>query len=248
MNRPYLKIAVLSTAIAFSVASPRADALVFNDVIHTLQNILTQLYGIGSDAVEYGEQVSRWRRQLQEFQRYIAKLQGFASNFNIQPDTRMKKVDPKWGVAERCGTVSMLNPAELLRAFSLNPEGNILKQQRDICARIQIAKNEKYNYTVDFMEQVRPQLESELATLLARRNTSNEPGPINASNGDNSAMNNNIQLQFQTWEAQMKGYDAYIASMEDSNRVLAQSALKGKKGDLTREVVKTIALKQALGQ
>lgn len=248
MNRLTFKSAILASAIGFSLVSPRANAVVFHDPIHTLQNIITQLYGMGSDAAEYGEQLMRWRRQLQEFQRYIAKLQGFASAFNIPYNTNMQKVPVMWGVEQHCGSSSMLNPRELLNSFSLNPEGNVLQQQRDICARIQIAKNEKYNYTVEFMETIKPNLEAELRQLRARRDTSSDPGDVSAASGDNGALSNNIQLQFQTWEAQMNGYDAYIVSMEDSNRVLAQSALKGKKGALTREVIKTLALKRALGQ
>lgn len=248
MKNAKLKALVLGVGIALGTATPRAEAVVFHDFIHTLQNIFTQLYGIGSDVQEYTEEYRRWQQQMREFQRYIAKLQGYMSMFNMPHNQDMEKVDRMWSVEDKCGAASMLNPRELLGRFTLNPEGNVLQQQRDICARIQIAKNDRYNYTVDFMETIKPALERELRELQVRRNVSNEPGDLAAAASDNTALANNVELQFQAWDAQMKGYDAYIASMEDSNRTLAQRALGGRKPNLVREVVKTVALKEALGQ
>lgn len=232
--------------VLFLAPAPRAEAVVFHDIIHTFQNIVTQMLAYYQRFDEYRAQATRWSQQLQHYQQELVKVMGFASSFNIPLDQNLVEVPETRMVAELCGGGVDFSVAGLLSAFTINPEGNILEQQRDVCRRIQVAKNRKYNATVKFMKELKPQLDSELKQLEARRNASQAKGNVDASVSDAVAFDNKLKVQFEAWEMQMKGYDAYIASMEDDNRTLAQIALQGKKTDIRRELIRTIALKKAL--
>jgi hypothetical protein len=145
-------------------------------------------------------------------------------------------------VAERCGGFSISN---LTKVFNLNGSGNIYEQQKEICANIQMMENMKYNATVEFLSKTAPAMEAELKDLDSRRNSSNENGNVDANTNDALRMSTSMDGRFKVWETQVKSYDAYIQTMQGTQKILAQGALKGKSG-LLGTFVKTAALKGAL--
>lgn len=242
------KVATLTLTLALlqPIGSAKAQ-LVVNDPPHQIQNILTQLRSMAKDAAEYKAQYTRWISTYQHYQQQLIKVQGYFSGFRMPIGATMSKVPEDWNVMNRCGGTGGISVSALMGSFSLNPEGNILQQQQEICSRIQIARNQKFNSTVEFMTKVKPMLDAEIRKLEARRQSGNTEGIVTNAISDAGSMDVRLQAEFQTWEAQMKAYDSYVASMEGASRTLAHVALKGKAG-FAREILRTATLKTALGQ
>lgn len=208
---------------------------------HTLNQIntyLAQAQAVG----EYGEQAMRWRNTLTHLQQQLIRIQGIISGFGLPKGVDLTPVLLNHNVAERCGGFSI---SSLTKVFSLNGEGNIYEQQKQICANIQMMENMKYNATVEFLNKTAPEMEAELKSLNARRNSSNENGSVDANTNDALRMSTSMDGRFKVWETQVQSYDAYIQTMQGTQKILAQGALKGKSG-LLGTFVKTAALKGAL--
>jgi hypothetical protein len=106
-------------------------------------------------------------------------------------------------------------------------------------------QNVKYNYTVEFFQDYMPQLEGELRRLESQRNASNDEGNVAASNNNALQVGNGADAKFQTWLANIQAYDAYIAAMENNQKLLTQMAMKGRSSPLGT-MIKTAVLKDAL--
>lgn len=248
-TRKSYRAAAVSLAAVLLVAQPaaRAQSAVAEVGPSLTQHILNQINTYTQqyqDSTEYAEQAQRWYQTYRHYQQQMVKVQGMFMTLGVSPDKELQAVPEKQGVAERCGSVS-LSVKALLQQFSLNPGGNITQQQRDLCARIQIANNRKYNAAVRFVNEISPALDKHLAALKERRNSSNEEGNLRAVAADMAAFDAWMAAQFQNWETQSKMYDAYIGTMQDTQRMLSAIALNGRAGPVG-QVIKTTALRAAL--
>ena len=88
-------------------------------------------------------------------------------------------------------------------------------------------------------------MRAEMSELEARRGISNENGNVDASTNDAVRMMASMEGKFKVWETQVQSCDAYIQTMQETQKILAHGALKGKSGMLGT-FVKTAALKGAL--
>jgi hypothetical protein len=191
---------------------------------------------------EYGEEAMRWRQTLAQYQQQLVRIQGIISAFGMPQGPELTPVALNHNVAARCGGFSI---SSLTKVFNLNGSGNIYDQQKQICANIQMMENMKYNATVEFLEKTASEMKTELQGLDARRGISNENGNIDANTNDAVRMATNMGGKFKVWETQVSSCDAYIETMQETQKILAQGALKGKSG-LLGTFVKTAALKGAL--
>lgn len=202
---------------------------------------------LAADAVEYGEQVSRWSRTLQEYRDALVKIQGLINNFGLPPGATLERVPDDYMVADVCRTSASFSAGSLLKKFVLDTSGDLYAQQQQLCVNIQMMENRKRNETVDFLEKTIPSINSTLGEIMGWRfgGAGNEAGTVSAVNSDSLRTANDIAKLQQEWEARMRSYDAYEESMKANQRVLARVALKGKPGVIS-QLVKTAALKGAL--
>ena len=236
----------LTVTLAAGSSSTQASGIPVVDVANTLQAMLNQINtytAVGQDMAEYGEQLMRWKRTLEQYQQQLIQIQGVVMAFGLPPGQPLTKVPDNYMVAERCG--GGFNLSNLTQVFQINPTGNIIDQQKQLCANIQRMQNTKFNYTVDFFTQYAPKLQNELEAAGARRNSSNTQGNVAAADNDALRIGNTADANFQTWQANVQAYDSYIASMENNQRILAKAAMKGKES-LLGTMIKTATLKGAL--
>ena len=243
-KRKYRKPVLASLALMCSLAVGGANAIVFHDPIHTIQNIITQITQKSFDIAEYGEQAMRWQQTLSHYQQQLIRMQSLMMNFGLPRGQQMTEVPDDYMVREKCAS-SSFSLSSLTQVFNLNPAGNITEQQKAICANIQMTRNAKYNETVRFMRQTVPELETMLGQLKTQRDASNNQGNVEASNNNALQASNKLNVNFQTWSSRMQMYDAYISSMEENQKLLASLALKGENNPIGT-LVKTGVLAGAL--
>ena len=247
-NRTSVRTARLRAALVVAMAAmalaPAAPAqVVVTDPMHTFQNILTQLRNIAAQAVEYQQQYSRWIQTYTHYQQQLVRMSGIIKSFGLPAGRPLEEIDPDYLVAERCGTG--LNPLGILRALTPVRSGDFVAQQRENCAQIQRVRNQKYNDTVRFIKETLPAMEADMKRIENMRSQNNENGTVDAAAEASMQLMANLETQMQSWNVRMQSYDGLIMMIEQSQRQLAQMALKGERNPIGT-VVKTSALKAAL--
>ncbi|MFC5578378.1 hypothetical protein ACFPOA_10190 [Lysobacter niabensis] len=239
-------VASLLMALALRSTNANATGIPVVDIPHTIQSTLNQINTYSQrfqDAYEYGENAARWTSTLSHYRQQLVRINGIVMGFGLPRGQVVSRVDANYLVAERCGLgLGFGSPSQVFRP---DGSGNIVEQQKRICANIQRMQNAKYNYTIEFFQEYMPKLEGELDRLGSQRNSSNDEGNVAASDNDALRIGNEAEAKFQAWQANIQAYDSYVAAMEGNQRLLARMAMKGRESALGA-MVRTTALKDAL--
>lgn len=237
----------LACALGLSVAlvpPPSSAQTIVNDPPHQISNLINHLKDMLEKATKWTKDYQHYARQIQHYQQQLVKVKGLAASFKIPAGLPLEKVDENYLIEEACNTGPGFSLRDLGIAIGINPHGNLIEQQKEICATIQRVRNQKHNETVEFLEKTATEMTASLKEMDARRNSSNEEGNVRASNNDALRTSTRIDVYIIEWEARMRGYDLYIASLRERQAILVREALRGKPGVGT--IVKTAALKAAL--
>lgn len=240
----------LSAALAFGAPTVQAwwpvQETGFSLVQHLLNQINTYHQKI-QDAVEYGEEKTRWIRTLEQYRQALIKVQAQLNAIGLPGSAPLEKVEPDYMVLETCGEKKSFDPMAMLTKFVLKTDEDLKSQQVQICVNIRTMQNRKFNDTIDFMTDTVPQMQNSLNRIFSIRVGSNDEGNVRGADSESLRTANDIALMTQAWEGRMKSYDSYIAVMEQNQKLLAQTALKGNPAkQMASELVKTVALKAAL--
>lgn len=207
-----------------------------NHIITQIQSYLNQLNTYTQRAQDYKQYADMIINPGQAFQ--MAQLSFGAAQF--------QKRNEMEGVSERCrgsGSGSMIG--ELFTAVGLNPNGDIIAEQRRICTMIVVLENKKYNDSVDAMNKLLNDTQTEINTQASRLIGTNRQGDTqtlqaNATNGLQTILTNHQQTQ-----ERMKMYDDLINVLKESQKALAVRALKGESTPLST-MTNTLILAGAL--
>lgn len=233
-------------AVALGIASPARGQVVVAEVgPSALNHMLTQIntwMQQGQDYAEYAQEAQRWYQTYQHFQQQLVRAQGLFMGQGLSLEQPLALVADDWNVRNKCGgTFSIAN-----LVGALTPGEDIVEKQREVCARIQVAHNRKFNATARFMRDIAPRLDQKIAEIRSRRNSSNEEGNMRAVAVDAQNFDNWMSAEFKTWEMQVAMYDNYIATLQETQRTLAEVALKGDRSRTIGSPVRTGALQGAL--
>jgi len=213
---------------------------------------------------EYGETASRWAKELEEwnatfahYQQQISAMQSLLDAANLKfpvslLDSKLSTVDITDGVEQRCHPASSgLSLSGILGALSqqlnLSNDKDIVGQQRELCSKIVMMENTKYNEAVALINETMPKMTEQYTKILDKVKIAvgETQGNQDQKANDIAAVDAETQAQFRQFEQRMKQYDAYIDALQDRQRSLAQMAFKGDKG-LVGTLVQTTALAGAL--
>ncbi|KAF1707045.1 hypothetical protein [Pseudoxanthomonas sacheonensis] len=246
-KRKHKKPLLASLALMCSLAVGGANAQwIVNDPAHMMQNILTQLEQMGKDVAEYAEQAARWQQQYSHYRQQLIKAQSMFTKLGLPQSVTLEKVEDDYMIADRCRGAGGGLLSGLKNMLTLDPNGDLMKQQQQICVNIQVMENRKYNETVEFLKKSMPELDQTLATLKSMRDSNNDQGNLTKVSYDAEALTADMNKSFAEWESRMNSYDAYIQSMQQAQKTLTQIALKGKQSSPLGTLVKTTALQGAL--
>ncbi|MEG0193140.1 MAG: hypothetical protein RR698_08240 [Stenotrophomonas sp.] len=241
---------VLGVALALSATNAGALGPVQETGPALFQHIFNQLNTLASkiqEKTQYIKEnanwVKEWTQTIKEYQELLVKIQGITNDFGLPDAAPLTRVTPKYLVAETCGTGSDLKG--MLTSIVFDSTGDWKDQQKQICVNIRMMQNRKYNDAVDFMERTGPSFIKSLDEIASIRFGSSRLGDMNAVANDSLRTANEMNAAIQNFESRIKAYDSYIEVMEANQKIVAQQALKGKKG-LASDLVKTVALNAAL--
>ena len=210
---------------------------------------LTEVNTLASQAeafAEYGQQYQRFYETTQNWAQKLAKYNQIIASPLMPKGVTLKPVPLEWNVAQRCGAGNIMSVSGILTALDLNPGGDIMAQQRNICAAIQVLENQKYNETVEVVQQTMPDMRSVLDRIKDIRDLFNTEGAMTETYTNAAMSDAYMQADFAAWEKKTDGYDKQIQALTKMQQILAQRALKGTAESPLGTVVKAATLKAAL--
>jgi hypothetical protein len=248
------KASLLAAVLATILPVGSANAFVFHDVVHTIQNILTQVWAESKDAAQYSwDKAEQARHLAQMVKDYEAKLSSMANfmddSMKMGADFKERSADDIARITkERCpgarGTASL---SSLWKSFVPNMSGDIAEQQLEICMRIVMAESERYNEQVRMLKRIvenSKQLER-LAKVREGMGAGATAGELSSNSNDIERFTARGSMDMQYTQTVLIAYDGYIASLQKDQQYLARQAMRGK-GSPWGSVVQGAVLKGAL--
>lgn len=244
-----LAIGAIMLGIFGMSANVRAQFATVEVGPNLIQSILNQLNTFSQrfqDYAEYAEEAKRWHDSYQHMQQQLIKLQGFTASMGPMPDRLARRKDD-YGMVESCrGSKGGVTLSALKQMVGIDAGGDIQEQQRQICERIVLAENAKFNQTVDMLKRLRTRA-SELEAIERRReNVGDSQGNLDANDNDVARMSAGMQMELDYWEATLAGYDSYIGLLRSDQQRLALLALNGDQTNPWGTVTQGAVLKGAL--
>lgn len=250
--------AVLRTAAALTVAlgcvlssRPAAAQWIVSDPATELSTAFTQVSTTTSQieaASEYVQTAVRWKATWDHYYQQIARFMSMVRNPTLSSKVSFSPVPLDFGVQEKCGGTGGFSFSLSSLANTLVPDfnGNIMENQRKICAQIQMLENQKYNATVRYVQEIAPSLKQDLENIDQQRRANNEQGTLQAIQEASLRLQNQQKLSEDELTTQVKSCDTLIAALTEMQKNLARQALKGKPDPVIGTLVKTATLEAAL--
>lgn len=199
-----------------------------------------------SNFMEYGTEAMRWKDQLDMMKQQMLQIQQLAAQIGLPPNQSLQRITnpDTYMVAENCGGGAV---GKILGDLvKIQSDQDIYKQQQGICARIQQARNYKYNEMADYMTTTMKQMDDEVQRTRGMRNSSSTSGENDGASSANGVLANDLKVKADKFNATMNMYDNYIATLEATQRALAQQALKGRRANVVGHVMKAAIMQEAL--
>ena len=229
---------VVALGIALPVSSVNATGWPVADISHTIQNIFTQLWVEGEEAIKWGkdyaEQVAQTRQLLEEYQAKISGAANFMDSAMLMGDQFQERSpdDIAKLARNRCGPdASTQAMSDLWRRFVPDMSGDIKEQQLKVCAQIVLMESERYNEQVKMLRRIR-----ESSDALARLDQVRSSYGSDATLGDMTGNNNDISrfaargsMDMDYFRTAMITYDGFIASLRSDQQDLAIAAMRGER-------------------
>ena len=193
------------------------------DFINWIQNYLQQYQATS----EYSEEAKRWYDSYQHMQQQLIKLKGFTASMGPMADQFSRRADD-YGMTESCrGSKGGLSLSALKQGLGIDPDGDIQRQQLQICERIILAENAKYNETVDMLKRLRKRADELQQIEQDRAGVGDSQGNLQANDNDVARFSTGMQMELEYWEAMLAGYDSYIGLLRMDQQRLALRAMDG---------------------
>lgn len=245
---------VIALGMALPVSTVNATGVPVADLSHTIQNIFTQLWVEGKEAVKWGqdyaEQVAQTRQLLEEYQAKISGAANFLDSAMLMGDKFQERspADIAELARNRCGTGADTQAlADLWKRFVPDMSGDIKEQQLKVCAQIVLMESERYNEQVKMLKRVRESSEKLAGLGRARSSYGNDAtlGDMTGNNNDISRFAARGSMDMDYFRTAMITYDGFIASLRSDQQDLALAAMRGKRAPWG-SVAQGITLKAAL--
>jgi len=241
--------------IALACICNTATAQAITDEPHT---IATKL-GHGATFAQLTKQIAEAKKQLTEAQNTYANLQknliavqGLKSS-GIAMNDKFEQRAPDYGMGAACPGAGSFSLDNLMSSLTLNMEGDIKKQQKEICQRTVLARNAQYNEAAKMLKHLRTSQGDKLKKIEDER----------LKVGDSGGKLQGVQEMLEQFQADaqrdeqysttlISAYDTYIDTLQKSQAILGKQALTGNNGSetfaetVTRKFVQGAVLKTAL--
>lgn len=235
-------IASLALACVFVTGNAGASGIPVIDGAKIAQDITKYI----KEAAEWVKTGDHYLRQYNDIMdRYTDPFQIFQA-YQLQFAEDFKKKGIMDGVSERCGGGGDIpDLSELLEGMGLNPNGDIIDEQKRTCSRIVMLENERYNDQIDIMTAMLENAQKDIDRLTNQGRNSGKQGEMQSNDVAGNTVMSQIQLDAEKAKIRSELYDGMIGILKEQQKALALVALNGRNTPINM-IADTAILKKAL--
>jgi hypothetical protein len=235
----------LATLVCFAgIGSVRAQAIV-SDPTHMIETFVGHLTNRLETYYQRYEDKVQYARQLQHYQQQLSDVGMFFSMQRLPMTMDFRPRDEQYGMEDACGKGGFPSLAELWSRRAPDLQGDIPTQQLELCQKIVLAQNAKYNEVMRILQSIRRR-EQELGRADAQRaGIGSSQGRLDSSDNQYAALMAESVKDMQYAQAVLTAYDGLIASLNQDQQRLARRAMQGGDSPLG-SIVQGAVLKGAL--
>lgn len=221
-----LGVALLGASLAAQAVIPVTETGP-SLIQHFLNQLNTYTQKV-QDQVQHAKENAHFLAEAQHMQQQLIQLQGFMASQMPMDDMFQERAE-NYGMADECPEASGVQAGlSLLRQpLQLDMKGDIKQQQSELCQRIVVARNAKYNETVKILKQLRTR-NAEMQKLDQERSTTGtNQGSLDSNNNNTYRLQTRTQMDLDYWQATITAYDAYILACNQDQQRLLKKAMNG---------------------
>jgi len=200
----------------------------------------------GKQIQQYEKQIQQYTTQLQQYAQMLSSIKGLSTGMSLTPNQLERIGDPGSLIQTNCaGTSGGGLLAGVLKSLGSIANQSITHSQQQICATIVTTQIDKYNKTVDML--------NEMNNYSAMFQKVQKVGLAVSTMADSGRANNQAQVyssalatQMANWQAQMLADDAIIKTLQDQQAILAKVALNGGNGSMLGDALPDATFKTAI--
>ncbi|MGF6492869.1 cysteinyl-tRNA synthetase [Luteibacter sp. 621] len=182
------------------------------------------------DAARWTETASHYASQVQFWENNLIKLKSLQYEL-LRTQQQFQEVDDNFGVEERCPGAALISGDITTTMTSAMSQltGDIKAQQNAVCVLTQRTRNQRYNNTVKYLQQMTTQtgtLEQLTAVRLAV--VGDSPGKLQGLQDDTARFGVNVAQARDSWKTTDEQLGAQIDALNEKQTTLAKQALDGK--------------------
>lgn len=189
------------------------------------QESTSQLAYTFQKITQYAKQVQQYETQVQQYQQMLTKVMNLGTNFSIAPNT-MQEIEAAPLIQATCSGGSSSIVSNLLNQVTSLMNQSITQSQQAICAQIVTTQVDKYNITVDMMNQLHSNIPA-LQKLTSITNSFSTPGESSSATAQAAGVANEMATAMNNWKTQMDADDAFIGSLQGMQSTLGHAAMSG---------------------
>ncbi|MEB1610479.1 hypothetical protein VDQ74_11330 [Xanthomonas campestris pv. campestris] len=244
---PFSRLAAgLLLSVGLCTGQVNAQVITHDPV--TLESMIAEY---GKDFERWKETLSQYQKEYAHYQQQLIKLQSLNLGITNMEDNFTER-DPSYGMAEACpGTGGGLGSIMTsIKNMLPNMNGNLVTEQTKICQLMVMTDNARYNESVRMLKRlIQRNVDFEQKIQLQRKSVGTSQGALAANDNEVSRFMAQNSMDLDYWQAKLKAYDYYEASLKSDQRRLTKRALNGNKEGgipLVGQLVQAAALKAAL--
>ncbi|MBB4709618.1 hypothetical protein [Xanthomonas arboricola] len=234
--------------LSVGLCAGQAKAQVITHDPVTLESMIAEY---GKDFERWKETLSQYQKEYAHYQQQLIKLQSL--NFGItNMEDNFTERDPNYGMAAACsGAGSGLGSIMTsIKSMLPNMDGNLVTEQTKICQLMVMTENARYNESVRMLKRlIQRNKEFDQKIQSQRKGVGTSQGALAANDNEVARFVAQNSMDLDYWQAKLKAYDYYEASLKSDQRKLTKRAFDGNKEGgipLVTQLVQAAALKAAL--
>ncbi len=199
--------------------------------------------------LELQKQIAQYQMQIQQYQQLVMRAQGLGTNISLTRSEVQRIEGAQVGelIDAGCPSVgsgrSVVGQLVTSIATSFRPTDPIIGSQQQICANIVMLQVDKYNRSVEIINQLN-KLGGTLDKLNEMANAIDNVGNANNASAQAGAVSTTLSKSMSDWELAIKGDDNLIDALSKQQAILAKIALNGKP-DFLGQVIQGAAFAKA---
>lgn len=176
---------------------------------------------------QYIKQGQQYLTQVQQYEQMLTSAENLGMNVSLVPNTLQPITDTDSMIQQNCNGGSSSGFGDILNSVVSLFSQPISQSQQAICGKVVELQVDKYNKTVDMLNQLQT-YNGSLQKLSNMANTFDNMGKSSSTTTQATTYTSQLTTAMNNWQTQMQADDTMISALRDQQSMLAKMAMDSK--------------------